>query len=140
MGIEDYMNRLKKYISSEICIIRELKNTKNFTPGQVKMKEGEEILKKIKSNDRLILLDERGKKYSSTEFASFLSHQLMLPAQRLVFIIGGAFGVSEEVYKRKDEWLSLSKLTFSHQLTRVILLEQLYRAFTILKGEPYHHS
>jgi 23S rRNA (pseudouridine1915-N3)-methyltransferase len=139
-AIAKYADRLKHYVSFDIQVIPELKNTKNMPVPQQKEKEGEAILKSLSDNDELILLDERGKTFSSIEFANFLENKMSFSAKRLVFVVGGAYGFSEAVYSRANDRISLSKMTFSHQIIRLIFMEQLYRAMTIIKGEPYHHE
>ena len=138
-GLDIYTSRLKHYISFSISEIPELKNVSAFTKDQIKTKEGELILKNIKPSDDVILLDEHGKEYTSTGFASLLQKKMAQEGKDIVFIIGGAYGFSDDVYKRSNSKISLSQMTFSHQIIRLIFLEQLYRAFTIIKGEPYHH-
>ena len=138
-GIADYMQRIGHYMPFSITTIPELKNTKNMTEEQQKQAEGELILKRIQPQDTVVLLDERGRELRSIELADWLQ-QRQLTARRLVFIIGGPYGFSSDVYARADEKLSLSKLTFSHQMVRLVFTEQLYRACTIIKGEPYHHE
>ena len=123
-----------------ICEIPELKNTSALSKAQIKEKEGGLILKNIKPTDRVILLDEHGKEYRSVEFADEIRKMTLAGGKDIVFIIGGAYGFSEAVYARSDGKVSLSKMTFSHQMVRAIFTEQLYRAFTIIKGEPYHHE
>jgi len=139
-GIDIYLKRLKHYINLELTIIPELKNVKSLNFTQIKEKEGEFILKNIKSTDKLILLDENGKLESSKSFSVFIEKMMLLGIKNLIFVVGGAYGFSEEVYNRADSKISLSKMTFSHQMVRLIFVEQLYRAFSILKGEPYHHE
>lgn len=138
-GLEVYSSRLLHYISFEIREIPELKNVSSLSRDQIKSQEGKLILKALKSSDLLILLDERGKEYRSVEFADFLQKKFS-QGRDIVFVIGGAYGFSPEVYDRADSMLSLSKMTFSHQMVRTIFVEQLYRALTILKGESYHHE
>jgi len=139
-GIEKYINRLKHYIGFNMLVIPELKNTKNLTEAQQKSKEAELILKQVSNADTLILLDENGKNYTSVLFANYLNKQMIGSVQHLVFIIGGPYGFDEQIYKRANGSISLSAMTFSHQMVRLFFTEQLYRAFTILKGEPYHHQ
>lgn len=139
-GIEKYLNRLKHYIGFSLAIIPDIKNTKNLTQTQQKAKEGELILKQISNLDMVILMDEKGKKYSSVQFSDYLNKQMIGSVQHLVFIIGGPYGFDESVYKRANGSISLSDMTFSHQMVRLFFVEQLYRAFSILKGEPYHHE
>jgi len=139
-GIEKYTNRLKHYIGFNMMVIPELKNTKNLTEAQQKSKESELILKQVSNADSVILLDENGKNYTSVLFANYLNKQMIGSVQHLVFIIGGPYGFDEQIYKRASGSISLSAMTFSHQMVRLFFAEQLYRAFTILKGEPYHHQ
>lgn len=138
-GIDDYVNRICHYLPFAIIVIPELKNTKNMTEEQQKVREGELILQKIQPSDTVVLLDEHGKEFRSIEFADWLQKK-QNTARRLVFVIGGPYGFSESIYKRADEQLSLSKMTFSHQMVRLLFVEQIYRACTIIKGEPYHHE
>ena len=139
-GLDIYVSRLKHYIPFSINEIPELKNVSAMSRNQIKAKEGELILKSIKPTDDVILLDEHGKEYSSTEFASLLQNKINYEGKDIVFVIGGAYGFSEQVYKRANSKISLSRMTFSHQMVRAIFAEQIYRAFTIMKGEPYHHE
>jgi 23S rRNA (pseudouridine1915-N3)-methyltransferase len=127
-GIEKYLSRLKHYIGFTLVVIPDVKNTKNLTEAQQKSKEGELIMKQISNLDTVILMDEKGKKYTSVQFSEYLN------------IIGGPYGFDESVYKRANGSISLSDMTFSHQMVRLFFVEQLYRAFSILKGEPYHHQ
>ncbi|MBR4920615.1 MAG: 23S rRNA (pseudouridine(1915)-N(3))-methyltransferase RlmH [Prevotella sp.] len=138
-GINDYVERIGHYMPFEVVTIPELKNTKNLTEEQQKQTEGELILKQLQASDTVVLLDEHGKEYRSVEFARWLE-QKRNTARRLVFIIGGPYGFSKDVYSRANEQLSLSKMTFSHQMIRLTFTEQVYRACTIIKGEPYHHE
>jgi len=139
-GTALYTDRLAHYCKFSIVEIPELKNVKALSPEQIKEKEGELILKNVKPMDELILLDERGKMFSSLEWADHMEKKFTHCSRDIVFSIGGAYGFSQAVYDRAGEKISLSKMTFSHQLVRVIFLEQLYRMFTIIKGEPYHHE
>lgn len=139
-GLEMYSSRLKHYVNFDVVEIPELKNVSALTKEQIKEKEGELILKHIKANDSLVLMDERGKEYRSIQFAAMLEDRMIRGGKDMVFVIGGAYGFSEAVYSRADDKISLSKMTFSHQLVRTIFAEQLYRAFTIIRGEPYHHE
>lgn len=139
-GIEIYLKRLKHYIKLEIIEIPEPKNTKGLDQDQQKAKEAELILKKLSSTDFVVLLDERGQEIPSLQFADLLNKRMLASTQNLVFIIGGPYGFDHSVYQRANEKLSLSKLTFSHQMVRLFFVEQVYRAFTILKNEPYHHE
>ncbi|MBQ5510160.1 MAG: 23S rRNA (pseudouridine(1915)-N(3))-methyltransferase RlmH [Prevotella sp.] len=138
-GIDDYVSRICHYLPFAITVIPELKNTKNMTEEQQKVREGELILQKIQPSDTVVLLDEHGKEFRSIELADWLQKK-QNTARRLVFVIGGPYGFSESIYKRADEQLSLSKMTFSHQMVRLLFVEQIYRACTIIKGEPYHHE
>lgn len=137
--IDDYMGRINHYMPFSISVIPDLKNNKNLSFEQQKQLEGELILKKITPADTVVLLDEHGKELTSMQMASWLQ-QKRNTARRLVFVIGGPYGFSDDVYRRCDEKLSLSQMTFSHQMVRLIFTEQLYRACTIIKGEPYHHE
>ena len=139
-GENEYINRLKHYIAFERIEISDVKNAKKLSFDQVKQLEGKEILSKVGSGENLILLDEKGKEFSSENFAQFLQTKFNQGGKGITFVIGGAYGFSSELYDRSDALLSLSKMTFSHQMIRMIFTEQLYRAMTILKGEPYHHS
>lgn len=138
--IEEYASRIRRYSGFEIITIPEIKNTRNMPVQEQKIKEGKKILQAVSPDDNVILLDERGKELSTSGFAGLLEKSFMLPKKRIVFITGGPWGFSDEVYARCDMKLSLSKMTFPHQLVRLLFLEQLYRAFTIIKGEPYHHD
>ena len=138
-GISDYADRITHYMPFDIVTIPELKNTKSLSEEQQKTMEGELILKQLQPSDTLVLLDEHGKELRSIELAKWLE-QKQQTARRLVFVIGGPYGFSEATYKRANEQLSLSKLTFSHQMVRLVFTEQIYRACTIIKGEPYHHE
>lgn len=138
--ISVYQKRLQHYISFELEIIPDLKNSKNLSQAQQKQKEGELILSKITSFDQLILLDEKGKEFRSLEFANFLQKKMNSGIKQLVFVIGGPYGFSQEVYQKAMGKVSLSKMTFSHQMIRLFIVEQLYRGFTILRNEPYHHE
>jgi 23S rRNA (pseudouridine1915-N3)-methyltransferase len=138
-GINDYCDRIGHYMPFELVTIPELKNTKSLSEDQQKQTEGELILKQIQTSDTVVLLDEHGKEFRSIEFAKWLE-QKRNTARRLVFVIGGPYGFSQAVYSRAIEQLSLSKMTFSHQMIRLVFTEQIYRACTIIKGEPYHHE
>lgn len=135
-----YINRINKYSVFEVITIPDLKNARNIPIKDQKIKEGERSLQSVSSDDYLILLDERGKEFRTLDFSAMMEKVFMLPKKRIVFIIGGPWGFSDEVYNRADLKMSLSKMTFPHQLVRLLFLEQLYRAFTIIKGEPYHHE
>ena len=138
--IDDYIKRLGYYIKFSLDIIPDIKNSKNLSEVQQKQKEGELILKKISTTDTLILLDENGKQFDSVDFSSYLQKHMNSGIKQLVFVIGGPYGFSEAVYKKSNGKLSLSKMTFSHQMIRLFFIEQLYRGFTILRNEPYHHK
>lgn len=139
-GIDIYASRMKHYFPFSIVEIPELKNASSLSQEQIKTKEGELILKNIKPNDDVILLDERGREFSSMEFAKVLQDKISYIGKDIVFVIGGAYGFAEVVKQRSNSKISLSRMTFSHQMVRAIFVEQLYRAFTIMKGEPYHHE
>jgi 23S rRNA (pseudouridine1915-N3)-methyltransferase len=139
-GIGVFEGRMRKYVAFEIFTIPEIRNTRNMTATELKTREGEKILQFFKNDDYIVILDDKGKEFSTIEFSSWIENTLMLQKKRLVFIIGGAWGFSDEVYQKADILLSLSRLTFSHQMVRLLFLEQLYRAFTVIKGEPYHHE
>src|SRR5690606_26876670 len=139
-GIENYVKRLKHYIHFDIPIISDIKNVKHLTQEQQRVREGELILKQLSNSEFVVLLDERGAAFRSVEFARFLEQKMVGSVQHIVFIIGGPYGFSEEVYQRANQQLSLSKMTFSHQMVRLFFVEQFYRALTILRGEPYHHE
>ena len=137
--ISMYQNRLSHYVRFSFDIIPDLKNSKNLSEKLQKEAEGKLILDKLLPTDRLILLDENGKEINSIEFSTFLQKHMNSGIKRLVLVIGGPYGFSEDVYKKAGGKLALSKLTFSHQMVRLFIIEQLYRGFTILKNEPYHH-
>ena len=138
-NINDYCERISHYMPFDINVIPEIKNTKNLTEQQQKEREGEMILKSVNTSDTVVILDEHGDDFRSVEFASWLQKK-QNTARRLVFVVGGPYGFSQAVYKRANEKISLSKMTYSHQMVRVIFTEQIYRACTIIKGEPYHHG
>jgi len=135
-----YSGRIKKYSAFEVLTIPELKNTKNISVQEQKKMEGKKILQIVGSDDYIVLLDERGKEMRTVEFARWMEKMFMLPGKRIVFVIGGPWGFSDEVYERSNSKMALSKLTFPHQLVRLLFIEQLYRIFTVIKGEPYHHE
>jgi 23S rRNA (pseudouridine1915-N3)-methyltransferase len=137
--IKSYQNRLMHYVRFSFEIIPDLKNSKNLSEKLQKKEEGKIILSKISNSDRLILLDENGQEMNSVGFSNFLQKQMNSGLKRLVLVIGGPYGFSEAVYKKASSKLALSKMTFSHQMVRLFIIEQLYRSFTILKNEPYHH-
>ena len=139
-GLEMYVGRLSHYAPFELREIPELKGVASLGKEQIKEREGELILKQLRPSDEVILLDEKGREFRSLEFAAWLERRMAASGRDLVFVIGGAYGFSRAVYDRSDGRISLSKMTYSHQLVRTIFAEQLYRAFTILRGEPYHHE
>ena len=139
-GIDIYASRMKHYFPFSIVEIPELKNVSSLSQDQIKTKEGELILKNVKPADDVILLDERGREFSSMEFAKVLQDKISYNGKDIIFVIGGAYGFSDAVRQRSNSKISLSKMTFSHQMVRAIFVEQLYRAFTIMRGEPYHHE
>ena len=138
--IDTYVNRLGHYNKFEFEVIPDLKKTKNLDTEQQKTKEGKLILDRIAASDIMVLLDENGKQFSSEGFSEYIQKRLNSGMKQLIFVIGGPYGFSEEVYNRAQSKVSLSKMTFSHQMVRLFFVEQLYRAFTILKNEPYHHK
>jgi 23S rRNA (pseudouridine1915-N3)-methyltransferase len=138
--IDTYKNRLQHYVKFELFVIPDLKNVKNISENQQKEKEGELILKQLLPTDQLILLDEKGKEFRSIEFSQFLQKKMNSGIKQLVFVIGGPYGFSKNVYLTAQGKVSLSKMTFSHQMIRLFMVEQIYRGFTILKNEPYHHD
>ena len=139
-GIDEYIKRLKHYIPYSITVLPDIKNTKKVTEEQQKEAEGKLMLDTLKPGDCLVLLDERGKEFTSVAFADYLQRKMNAGLRRLVFVIGGPYGFSQSVYDRADEKISLSKMTFSHEMIRLFFTEQIYRAMTIQRGEPYHHQ
>jgi 23S rRNA (pseudouridine1915-N3)-methyltransferase len=138
--IQIYQQRLRHYINFELVIIPDIKNSKNLSENQQKEKEGDLLLKEIQSTDQLILLDEKGQEFRSIEFSRFLQKKMNSGIKHLVFVIGGPYGFSDKIYRKANGKVSFSKMTFSHQMIRLFVVEQIYRAFTILKNEPYHHE
>ena len=138
--MDEYQQRLKHYIRFELEIIQDIKNVKNLSESQQKEKEGELILSKMQPTDELILLDENGLEFTSVAFSNYLQKKMNAGTKQLVLVIGGPYGFSDAVYAKSQGKISLSKMTFSHQMIRVFIIEQLYRAYTILKNEPYHHQ
>ncbi len=138
--VEEYQKRLSFYIKFDLDIIADIKNAKNLSEAQQKEKEGELILSKLAPADFLILLDENGKSFGSVEFANELQKKMNAGIKTVVFVIGGPYGFSETVYQKAQQKISLSKMTFSHQMVRLFFIEQVYRGFTILRNEPYHHQ
>lgn len=139
-AIERYQQRLKHYVAFQLAVIPDIRNTKNLRIDQQKAQEGGAILKQVSPSDHLVLLDERGKEFRSTEFAGYLNKLLVGSAHHVVFVVGGPYGFDDTVYERANARMSLSRMTFSHQMVRLFFVEQLYRAFSILRGEPYHHE
>lgn len=137
---DEYQNRLKFYIPFEMVVIPELKNTKNLSVAEQQEKEADLILKQLETSDEVVLLDDKGKQFTSMGFSEYISKKMLASHKRMVFVVGGPYGFSERVYNRANGKVSLSAMTFSHQMIRLIFIEQLYRAMTILKGEPYHHE
>ncbi|WP_420553007.1 23S rRNA (pseudouridine(1915)-N(3))-methyltransferase RlmH [Tenacibaculum aiptasiae] len=138
--IDEYQKRLKHYVKFELEIIPDIKNVKNLSETQQKEKEGQLILSKLQNTDQLILLDDKGKHFTSIEFSQFLQKKMNSGIKQIVLVIGGPYGFSEAVYQKAQGKISLSKMTFSHQMIRLFIVEQIYRGFTILKNEPYHHE
>lgn len=138
--IDTYSKRLGHYIKFSIEIIPDIKNAKHLSQTEQKVKEGQQFLKKLHTQDHIVLLDEKGKEYHSLGFAKFLQKKMNGGFKTLVFLIGGPYGFSDEIYHKAHAKVSLSQMTFSHQMVRLFMVEQLYRGFTILKGEPYHHQ
>lgn len=138
-GISKYIKRLERYIPFEMKVIPDIKNRKTLSEEQQKKLEGELILSQFNTGDEMILLDEKGKTFSSVSFSQWIEHKLNTSNKRLIFVVGGPYGFSNDVYEKAKIKISLSEMTFSHQMIRLIFVEQLYRAFTIIKGEPYHH-
>ena len=139
-GIEEYKSRVNRYVGFEIISISDLKSTRGLTEMQQKEKEGEMLLASLTPSDTVILLDEKGREYTSREFADFQASMMKRGVKRLVYVIGGPYGFSQKVYDRADGKISLSRMTFSHEMARLFFCEQLYRAMTIIRGEPYHHD
>lgn len=139
-GVDEYLGRLSHYIPVEVKIIADVKRTASLTPQRQKEMEGEAILGVVQPSDRVVLLDENGREFTSREFAAYCERLQASGAKRVVFIVGGPYGFSQAVYNRADSKLSLSRMTFNHEMVRLFFVEQLYRAQTILRGEPYHHD
>lgn len=139
-GIAEYEKRLTRYMPYEMKFLPDVKNARNMTESLQKEKEAELINGQLQGGDWVVLLDEKGRQYTSVEFAEFLAQKMLSGIKRLVFVVGGPYGFADSVYQRANEKISLSKMTFSHQMVRMIFAEQIYRAMTILKGEPYHHD
>ena len=139
-GLEEFEKRLSKYMKFSAKIIPDIRNTKSLTKEQIKISEGKSILAEILGSDYVVLLDEKGEEFSSQKFSSWLEKKMASGKKRIIFIIGGPFGFSEEVYAKADSKIALSKMTFTHEMAKLFFTEQLYRAFTILNNEPYHHE
>ncbi len=139
-GMAIFEKRLGHYLSFQLEVLPDLKQSKHFKAAQFQLKEGEMVLQKLNPGDYLVLLDERGKSFSSVQFARYIDKLLMASGKRIVFLVGGAYGFSPAVYQRANAQIRLSEMTFSHQMVRLFFLEQLYRAMTILRGEPYHNE
>ncbi len=137
--LQDYFNRISHYINFEVITIPELKKASSLSFEEQKTKEGEQMMKYFETSDDIMLLDENGKSYNSVGFSKFIEKKMNASVKRMIFVVGGPFGFSQEIYKRANGMVSLSPMTFSHQVIRLIFAEQLYRAFTIIKGEKYHH-
>lgn len=138
--VEMYLKRINHYCRMAITTLPDIRNTKSLTTAQQSRSEGERILALVQESDFVVLLDERGAEHRSVEFAEWMGKRMSSGLKRLVFVIGGPYGFSEEVYRRANQQISLSRMTFSHQIVRAIFMEQIYRAFTILNNEPYHHE
>lgn len=139
-GIDVYLSRLRHYIPFTLTSINDIKGNRKMSEAQQKEAEGKEILARLTPSDMVVLLDERGKEYTSMQFADYLQRQMLSGRKKMVFVVGGPYGFSDGVYQRADAKVSFSKLTFSHEMIRLFFVEQLYRAMTILRGEPYHHE
>jgi len=139
-GSAIFINRIRKYISFEVNILPDIRNTRNMPVEEQKSREGEKVLQFISDDDYLVILDEKGRERTTAELSGWLQNAFMLQKKRIVFLVGGPWGISEKVSSRADESISLSKLTFSHQVVRLLFLEQLYRVLSILRGDPYHHE
>lgn len=139
-GIDEYIKRLKHYVPFEIKYIDDIKNSKNISEDQQKRTEGAKILSLLDKSDFVVLLDEHGKEYTSMQYSSYIQKRMLSGAKKVVFVIGGPYGFSQEVYDRANDKISFSKMTFNHEMIRLIFMEQLYRAYTIINHEPYHHE
>ncbi len=139
-GIDEYIKRLKHYVPFEIKYIDDIKNTKNISEDQQKRTEGAKILSLLDKSDFVVLLDEHGKEYTSIQYSNYIQKRMLSGAKKVVFVIGGPYGFSQEVYDRANDKISFSKMTFNHEMIRLIFTEQLYRAYTIINHEPYHHE
>lgn len=139
-GVNYYIERIGKYTALEVVSLPDIKNTRNMQVREKKAREGLKIGHSLRSDDYVVVLDEKGSEYSTSEFSGLFGKMLMMPRKRLVFVIGGPWGFADEIYRRADLRLSLSRMTFSHQIVRLLFLEQLYRVFTVINGDPYHHD
>ncbi len=139
-AVDIFDSRIKRYINFNIVTLADVKNAKSLSESELKSREGEMLLTQFKKYDYIVLLDERGKEYTSEDFSEWINRKMISGTKRLCFVVGGAYGFSKDVYAAANEKISLSKMTFSHQMIRILIVEQIYRAFTILKGEPYHHK
>ncbi|MCM1369141.1 MAG: 23S rRNA (pseudouridine(1915)-N(3))-methyltransferase RlmH [Candidatus Amulumruptor caecigallinarius] len=139
-GIGEYKSRLRRYIPFSLIELPDAKTGKTMSKELHKEKEGKLIISKLSASDRVVLLDERGTEFTSTGFASYIEKTMASGSKRLVFVVGGPYGFSDEVYSRANEKISLSRMTFNHEMVRIFFIEQLYRAMTIIRGEPYHHE
>ena len=140
-GIADlYLSRIRKYTPFEIITLPDIKNSGNLPVQEHKVKEGKKIIQTVTNDDYVVLLDERGKEFRTVDFSGWMEKTFMITSKRIIFVIGGPWGFSDEVYERAEFMISLSRMTFPHQLVRLLFLEQLYRVFTIIRGEPYHHE
>ncbi len=139
-GIEEFIKRVNRYIQMELCIIPDVKASKTLSEDSQKQREGQAILNTLQGGDIVVLLDEKGKELTSRDFSAMIERRMIQGLKRLVFVIGGPYGFSNDVYARADEKLSLSRMTFTHEMVRLFFTEQLYRAMTIMRGEPYHHD
>jgi 23S rRNA (pseudouridine1915-N3)-methyltransferase len=138
-GEKEYLKRLSHYVPVKLAILPDVKAAKNLSEEQIRQKEGEQFLEKIAASDTVVLLDERGRQFGSVEFSGYLQELFNRGGKQVFFLVGGPYGFSKTIYERANGSISLSKMTFSHQMVRLFFLEQIYRAMTILKGEPYHH-
>lgn len=139
-GIDEYVRRLSHYVNFEMVCVSDARNTRNLSQSQQKQAEGRAILAAVERSDYVVLLDEHGREFTSMQLADYVQRRLSSGVKRVVMVVGGPYGFSQEVYDRADDKLSMSRLTFSHEMVRLIIVEQLYRAFTILNHEPYHHE
>lgn len=139
-GIDDFLRRLRHYVPVDLQLLPDIKSTRGLSEAQQKEKEGVDFMAQLTATDRVVLLDERGREYTSREFSEMLQKEMLSGVKRLVFVIGGPYGFSEAMYARADALVSFSRMTFSHEMIRLFFVEQVYRAMTILRGEPYHHD